>query len=88
MAELEGTCLVRWNNITHPRPLMAVRVFLDQNMHFTSKVGTFLVSEDILTGPHTLLRSVRVMGWLWDGYGMVKVKVSSKFRLGSEQGAG
>lgn len=47
VAELEGTCLTRWNNITHPRPLMAVRVFLDQNMHFTSKVRTFSGNQDV-----------------------------------------
>lgn len=47
VAELEGTCLMRWNNITHPQPLVVVRVFLDQNMHSTSKARTFSGNQDV-----------------------------------------
>lgn len=52
VAELEGTCLMRWNNITHPRPLVVVRVFLDQNMHSTSKARTFSGSQDVSAVPY------------------------------------
>lgn len=52
VAELEGTCLTRWNNITHPRPLMSDRVFLDQNMHSTGKVRTFSRNQDVFAVPY------------------------------------
>lgn len=52
VVELEGICLTRWNNITHPRPLMAVCVFLDQNMHFTSKVRTFSGNQNVFGVPY------------------------------------